>query len=113
VIALEASVRWHHPELGLLDPTSFLPVAEEPGLIVPLGLLVLNRALAQMVLWQRAGIAPGRVALNVVAAQIRAEDFVAEVRAALGEAGIGAGRLELEITERVMLGRGQGKSRSA
>jgi diguanylate cyclase (GGDEF)-like protein len=107
VIALEASVGWHHPELGLLDPSAFLPVAEETGLIVPLGLLVLQRALAQMALWQRAGIAPARVALNIAAAQLRADDFVAEVGAALGEAGIAPERLELEITEGVMLGRGQ------
>jgi diguanylate cyclase (GGDEF)-like protein len=109
VVALEASVGWHHPELGLLDPASFLPVAEETGLIVPLGLLVLQRALAQIAAWQGQGIAPGRVALNVAAAQLRADDFAAEVGDALSEAGIAAGRLELEIAEGVMLGRGHGK----
>jgi len=108
VVALEASVGWHHPELGLLDPPSFLPVAEETGLIVPLGLLVLHRALAQMALWQRAGIAPARVALNVAAAQLRADDFVAEAGAALGGGIVGPDRLELEIAEGVMLGRDQG-----
>jgi diguanylate cyclase (GGDEF)-like protein len=107
VIALEASVGWHHPELGLLDPQSFLPVAEETGLIVPLGLLVLHRALAQMALWQREGIAPARVALNVAAAQLRSDDFLAEAGAALSDRIIGPERLELEITEGVMLARGQ------
>ena len=108
VVALEATIGWHHPELGLLEQGGFLAVAEETGLIVPLGALLLRRALAQMALWEGAGIAPARLALNVAAAQLRADDFLSAVGAALGEAGIGAGRLELELMESVLLGRGQG-----
>ena len=108
VVALEATVGWQHPELGSLDADSFLPVAEETGLIAPLGALLLRRALAQMALWQRAGIAPPRLALNVAAKQLTAEHFADEVGAALGAAGIDAERLELELAEGVLLGRHQG-----
>jgi diguanylate cyclase (GGDEF)-like protein len=107
LVALEASIGWRHPELGMLEPESLLPVAEETGLIVPLGLLLLHRSLEQMALWHAAGIAPPRIALDVAGAQLRADDFVVELDGALAKADIGADRLELEIAESTMLGHGQ------
>jgi diguanylate cyclase (GGDEF)-like protein len=107
LVALEVFVGWRHPELGILEPERFLPVAEETGLIVPLGLLLLHRSLEQMALWHAAGIAPPRLALNVAAAQLRADDFIVGLDAALGRTGLDAERLELEITESPTLGHGE------
>ncbi len=108
-IAVEALLRWRHPDLGLLGPGSFLPVAEETGLILPLGLLVLDRALRQMACWQDRGIAPLRLAINVASPELRADGFLDELDRALAEHGVEPGRLELEMTENAMVGRGEGR----
>jgi EAL domain-containing protein (putative c-di-GMP-specific phosphodiesterase class I) len=109
VVAVEALLRWHHPERGLLLPGAFVGVAEESRLILPLGLMALRKALQQMALWQAGGMAPLRIAVNVAGAQLRADGFAEEVEAALIESGVEPCRLELEITENVMLGRGHEK----
>jgi diguanylate cyclase (GGDEF)-like protein len=109
VVAVEALLRWHHPERGLLLPGAFVGVAEESRLILPLGLMALRKALQQMALWQARGIVPLRIAVNVASAQLRADGFAEEVEAALIESGVDPCSLELEITENVMLGRGNEK----
>ncbi len=99
VTGVEALVRWQHPELGLYSPGRFIPLAEETGLIIPLGEWVLRAATQQLQTWQAQGIELHRVAVNVAAAQLRQEHFDRVVARALEDSGLLPGCLELEITE--------------
>jgi len=100
----EALVRWQHPSLGLVPPAAFIPLAEETGLILPLGQWVLTTACRQLAAW--AAI-PGRahlnISVNVSVRQFRQPDFVAQVLAALEETGALPQRLQLELTESLLL----------
>jgi EAL domain-containing protein (putative c-di-GMP-specific phosphodiesterase class I) len=102
VIGAEALLRWRHPELGLIEPNRFIPIAEQTNLILQLGKWVLHTACAQNVAWQRAGIPSIRVAVNVSARQFRA-DFLETVASALRETGLAPDCLELEITEGLLI----------
>jgi diguanylate cyclase (GGDEF)-like protein/PAS domain S-box-containing protein len=97
-VGVEALARWHHPERGWVPPQDFISVAEETGLILPLGERVLRAACAQVVAWPRL-----RLSVNLSPVQFRHGDLVALVSSALKESGLEAGRLELEITEGVLL----------
>jgi diguanylate cyclase (GGDEF)-like protein len=99
VCGFEALIRWNHPERGLVMPNAFIPVAEEIGLIVPLGEWVLRKACMDAAAW------PGKlsVAVNLSAAQFRNPMLALSVVSALGQSGLSASRLELEITETVLL----------
>lgn len=99
ISGFEALVRWHHPERGLVQPTEFVPMAEEMGLIVPLGKFVLRQACVDAVNWPRGM----KVAVNLSPIQFGNRSLVADVAAALHDAGLSSTRLELEITESVML----------
>ncbi|TBV10867.1 putative bifunctional diguanylate cyclase/phosphodiesterase [Stutzerimonas kirkiae] len=99
IIGCEALLRWHHPELGLVPPGHFIPIAEESGLIVAIGDWVLRAACAQARAWMDAGLPPICVAVNVSALQFLQQDVVAWVTRILEEAGIPPGWLELELTE--------------
>ncbi|MEO7493793.1 MAG: EAL domain-containing protein [Massilia sp.] len=99
VVGLEALVRWQHPELGLVSPTRFIPVAEQTGLIVPMGDWILRTACVQALAWQRAGIADMPVAVNLSARQFLQPDIVARVRQIVDETGLPPHLLELELTE--------------
>jgi len=99
VCGFEALIRWNHPERGIVGPDNFIPVAEEIGLIVPLGEWVLRRACKDAVTWP-ANIT---VAVNLSAAQFRNPMLALSVVSALGQSGLAASRLELEITESVLL----------
>jgi diguanylate cyclase (GGDEF)-like protein/PAS domain S-box-containing protein len=100
VIGVEALVRWRHPLRGMISPAQFIPLAEENGLILPLGRWVLETACAQLAAWasdpQRAHLT---IALNVSARQFGQDDFVAEVLEVLELSGANPARLELELTE--------------
>ena len=96
---MEALVRWQHPELGLVSPADFIPLAEETGLIVPLGDWVLRTACAQNRAWQEAGFAPVQVAVNFSPRQFQQPELVEQVRRALGETGLDPSYLDLELTE--------------
>jgi diguanylate cyclase (GGDEF)-like protein len=98
-VGLEALVRWHHPEHGILPPGRFLPVAEATGLIVPLGNWVLKSACRQMVEWQRTGLPIDTVSVNLAGKQIRRDDLVESIASALDETGCRPEWLELEVTE--------------
>ncbi|GBF08083.1 diguanylate cyclase/phosphodiesterase [Deinococcus aerius] len=102
VVGAEALLRWTHPELGEVPPRRFVPVAEDLGLIGPLGEWVLREACRQAAAW-RAGGLPLRVAVNVSPAQFAQADFPAQVRAALESAGLPGSALDLEITERLLV----------
>ncbi len=96
---MEALVRWQHPERGLLLPGKFISIAEDSGLILPLGEWVLRTACAQNKHWQDMGYPPVRVAVNLSARQFREKDLVSRVAEILSETGLEAEWLELEITE--------------
>ncbi len=105
IVGVEALVRWQHPHRGLLGPMQFIGLAEESGLIVPLGHLVLRRALGAAAQWQRdfPGCADLTITVNLSARQVQEDTLVDEVQAALTEANIDASRLVLEITESMLL----------
>lgn len=98
LIGVEALIRWNHPEQGWIPPDRFIPLAEETGLILPIGEWVLTTACRQALAWPSL-----KVAVNVSPVQFRRGDLVAVVRHALEDTGMDAGRLELEITEGVLL----------
>jgi diguanylate cyclase (GGDEF)-like protein len=99
VTGCEALLRWRHPERGLVSPAEFIPLTEEIGLIVPLGAWVLRQACMEAAGWPN-GL---KIAINVSAIQLRSRGLVETVVAALAESGLAADRLELEITESVLL----------
>ena len=103
IFAAEALVRWMHPERGLLPPGEFIPLAEETGLIGPVGDWTLRAACRQNRAWQDAGLAPIVVSVNVSARQFQARDWVEQVAAALEESGLEARYLELELTESLIM----------
>lgn len=103
VFAVEALVRWQHPTLGLVSPADFIPLAEETGLIVPLGDWILREACRQNKAWQDAGFTPINVCVNVSARQFADKTWVDRVASALSTSGLEAKYLELELTESLLM----------
>ncbi|SNB44900.1 EAL domain-containing protein [Geobacter sp. DSM 9736] len=103
VIGMEALVRWQHPELGLIPPVRFIPLAEECGLITQLGEWVLRTACRQNRQWQEEGLSPLKVAVNISARQFRQHNLVDLVARVLEETGLEPGFLELELTESIIM----------
>lgn len=103
IIGLEALLRWQHPELGLVPPDRFIRIAENSGLIMPIGEWVLRTACSQTRKWQDEGHAAVSVAVNVSAVQFRQEDFCNLIRRVLQETGLAPQYLELELTESLLL----------
>lgn len=99
IIGCEALLRWKHPELGMVSPGRFIPIAEDAGLIAPLSDWVLRTACLQAKAWSDAGLPAVAVAVNISARQILQQDVAAWVLAALGETGLAPALLELELTE--------------
>ncbi|MFM2058044.1 MAG: hypothetical protein RLY71_2429 [Pseudomonadota bacterium] len=103
----EALLRWRHPILGAVSPAQFVPVAEDSGLIVPIGAWVLAQACAQARRWLDEGLDPGVIAVNLSGVQIRRDDLVETVTAALQRTGLPPTRLELEISESYIMRHGE------
>jgi diguanylate cyclase (GGDEF)-like protein/PAS domain S-box-containing protein len=103
ILALEALMRWRHPTFGMVPPSRFIPLAEETGLIVPLGEWALREACARAAAWRRGGHPTLCVSVNVSAVQFRRDDWVETVRRALRDTGLAPEALELEITESLLL----------
>jgi diguanylate cyclase (GGDEF)-like protein/PAS domain S-box-containing protein len=103
ITSVEALVRWRHPMRGVLPPSEFISIAEESGLIVPLGKWVLHEGCRQAQEWRDAGLTPIRMAINVSAVELRGKDFVQDVRAVLQDTGFDPAYLELELTETFLL----------
>lgn len=104
---VEALLRWQHPEMGLVPPERFIPLAEESGLIVTIGEWVLRSACRQVQRWTEAGETPLRVAVNLSSRQLREKDFVDTVKHALADTGLAPWKLELELTESMLLQQGE------
>jgi len=104
VIGVEALIRWRHPELGLIAPGRFIPIAEDSGLIVPIGEWVVGEACRQGVRWKEAGLPEMLVAVNLSAVQFKRGDVVQAVIGALEESGFNPAMLELELTESILIG---------
>jgi diguanylate cyclase (GGDEF)-like protein len=103
ITGLEALLRWQHPELGLVPPDRFIRIAENSGLIVPIGEWVLRTACRQAKKWQDDGLPPVSVAVNVSAVQFRQQGFCKLIRSVLRETGLAPQYLELELTESLLL----------
>jgi diguanylate cyclase len=99
----EALARWTHPTMGTISPSKFIPIAEESGLIVPLGAYIMERACVEAVHWQAASPDPIQVAVNVSSLQFMRESFVEEVTGILSRTGLPPRLLQIELTESVML----------
>jgi diguanylate cyclase (GGDEF)-like protein/PAS domain S-box-containing protein len=99
----EALIRWHHPQLGMIRPERFVPLAEETGLIVPIGDWVLRTACAQCRAWQDAGYGPFGIAVNLSARQFADPGLKQGIAAVLAETGLAPGSLEIELTETLVM----------
>jgi diguanylate cyclase (GGDEF)-like protein/PAS domain S-box-containing protein len=99
IVGAEALLRWRHPELGDVSPAEFVPIAESSGLILAIGDWVFETAARQIAAWDRAGLPPLTVAVNVSSVQLRQSDLPQRVKRALDQAGVGVERLEVELTE--------------
>jgi diguanylate cyclase (GGDEF)-like protein/PAS domain S-box-containing protein len=102
LVAVEVFLRWSHPQRGLLSPAQFMRIAEESGLIVPIGRWVLRTACRQLHAWRSAGLPALRLAINVSGVELRAKEFLANVRAITTEEGWEPGNLEIEINEALL-----------
>jgi len=99
VIGMEALIRWEHPELGLIPPMQFIPIAEETGLIVPIGEWVMHTACRQTKAWQEAGHSEMTIAVNISVRQLMQNDLLEMIERILTDTGLQPEYLELEITE--------------
>jgi EAL domain-containing protein (putative c-di-GMP-specific phosphodiesterase class I) len=103
ITGLETLLRWQHPEMGLIPPDKFIRIAENSGLIMPIGEWVLRTACRQARKWQDEGLPPVSLAVNVSAVQFRQEGFCKMIRTVLAETGLAPRYLELELTESLLL----------
>jgi diguanylate cyclase (GGDEF)-like protein/PAS domain S-box-containing protein len=103
ITGVEALIRWEHPDRGLVLPSQFVPIAEDCGLIIPIGRWVMREACTQARAWQDAGLRHLRMAVNVSAVEFRERGFVENVRTILSDTGLEARYLVLELTERVLM----------
>ncbi|MES9940423.1 MAG: EAL domain-containing protein [Candidatus Thiodiazotropha sp. 6PLUC2] len=103
IFGVEALIRWHNPELGLVYPSAFIPVAEHTGLIRSIGLWVLRTACKQVQQWNHEGFGPLRLAVNLSPVQFSDKNLVAEVRRSLDDSGLDPRFLELEVTESTVM----------
>ncbi|MDO9217494.1 MAG: diguanylate cyclase, partial [Lacisediminimonas sp.] len=107
IVGVEALIRWQHPERGMQLPAQFIPIAEDCGLIVPIGRWALREACRQTRAWLDAGLLPVAVAVNTSALEFRAKDFIENIRATLEDTGLESRYLELELTESVLMSDGE------
>jgi diguanylate cyclase (GGDEF)-like protein/PAS domain S-box-containing protein len=103
ITGVEALLRWNHPELGAVSPVQFIPVAEETGLIVPIGRWVLRAACVQNAQWLREGLPPVQVCVNLSMRQLEDSSLIGDLQAALAESGLPPHLLELELTESMIM----------
>ncbi|MED1784482.1 EAL domain-containing protein [Brevibacillus fortis] len=105
IVGLEALIRWQHPVYGIVSPLDFIPLAEETGLIIPIGQWVLEKACQQCMKWQQQGLPPVRLAVNLSMRQLQDKHLVTMVQQTLQKTGLSPAYLELEITESIAMHR--------
>ena len=103
ITGMEALLRWEHPDLGIVAPMQFIPIAEETGLIVPIGKWVLKTVCLQSIAWQRQGLAALSIAVNMTARQFLDEQMLADVASILAETGMNPHLLEIELNESLLI----------
>jgi EAL domain-containing protein (putative c-di-GMP-specific phosphodiesterase class I) len=103
ITGVEALLRWKHPDLGMISPSQFIPLAEDTGLIVPIGKWVLQTACAQSVAWLKAGLPPVCLAVNLSARQFADENLLRDIEQSLHDSGMAPELLELELTESMVM----------
>lgn len=103
VSGMEALIRWNHPERGMISPNEFIKLAEDSGLIVQLGNYVQRATFKQFVAWQKMGIAPSTISVNVSTYELQRQEFLGDIQKVIAETGIDPKHIELEITETVMV----------
>lgn len=106
VVGVEALLRWHHPELGEVEPATFIPVAEECGLVLPIGQWVIDHACRQARAWHDAGLAPGALHVNISATELARQDLGAVLRAAAEGHGLAPGALGIDVREDAIMALG-------
>jgi EAL domain-containing protein (putative c-di-GMP-specific phosphodiesterase class I) len=103
LVGFEALARWQHPDYGAISPQQFIPIAEDCGLIIPIGNWVLESACSQHACWVSQGLTKGALAVNISAHQFRQADFCDRISEVLSRTGLKPGLLELEVTEGVVM----------
>jgi EAL domain-containing protein (putative c-di-GMP-specific phosphodiesterase class I) len=103
ITGVEALLRWTHPDLGTVSPTQFIPLAEEIGIIVPIGRWVLRQACAQNMAWQRCGLRPVSMAVNLSPRQFADKQLLQDIDEALATSGMSPVLLQLEVTESMVM----------
>ncbi|MES2104882.1 MAG: EAL domain-containing protein [Pseudomonadota bacterium] len=103
ISGVEALLRWKHPQLGMVSPAEFIPLAEESGLIIEIGKWVLKMACLQNVEWQKQGLSPMRVAVNLSARQFQDEKLLQDISDILEDTGLSSNWLEIEVTESMVM----------
>lgn len=103
IVGVEALLRWQHPELGVVTPTDFVPLLEETGLIIPVGVWVLREACQQARQWQQAGLTSVTMSVNLSGRQFNNPDFFTNIHAIIADTGINPAQLELELTESMLM----------
>lgn len=103
IVGAEALVRWKSPEVGMVSPAEFIPLAEETGLIVPIGEWILRTACAQNKAWQQRGLSPVRMGVNLSVRQLQRQNLIGTIAHALNETGLDPNYLELELTESIIM----------
>jgi diguanylate cyclase (GGDEF)-like protein len=103
IVGLEALVRWNHPKRGFVAPSTFIPIAEKSGAIVPLGKWVFDEACRQASIWQSEGIAPDAIGVNISTIQCNRSDIVRDFAESLTKWGVSVGIMEVELTESVLM----------
>lgn len=103
IMAIEALIRWQHPRHGILLPIDFIPIAEETGLIIPIGEWVLREACRQNKKWQQQGLPSFRIGVNVASQQLKHRDFPELIKNIISESGLKPENLEVEVTENVII----------
>ncbi|MCF2970860.1 EAL domain-containing protein [Synechococcus sp. Nb3U1] len=104
ILAAEALIRWQHPQLGMVSPARFIPIAEETGLILPIGEWVLRTACEQCRVWKQAGLPPIRIAVNVSAVQLEQQSLTDLLAQVLQDTGLTPEQVEIELTESILMG---------
>jgi len=103
ITGVESLMRWHHPEMGMISPAEFIPLAEETGLIKPITVWAIAEASRQALIWEQAGIRPNRISINISAAQLMQQDLASDILSLIRDSGAQPEWIEIEVTETAVM----------